>query len=211
MILINEIVMQATTIKTQNSNTKPRTKPAEVRLDELMDTALDLFIRKGFEATTVSEITINADVAKGTFYHYFTSKNDIMTALRARFTQRVTEHLQHAMEQCPTTDFAARLRAWCVANVEYFLQNMAEHDALYNCHYHAQSNQDRDALLTQLVNLLQAGIAAGVWQSTNPWLTALTIYHGLHGAVDARACQAINVSTLGQELAQQFIHLLRNC
>ena len=64
---------------------KPRTKPAEERLDDLMNAAEKLFLSKGFVNTTVSEIVRSADVAKGTFYHYFQSKNDIMEALRTRY------------------------------------------------------------------------------------------------------------------------------
>ena len=63
---------------------RPRTKPAEVRR-ELIDAAHRLFLDKGFEATSVGEIVEAADVAKGTFYFYFKTKDDILLALRARF------------------------------------------------------------------------------------------------------------------------------
>lgn len=65
----------------------PRTKPAPVRLDELMAAAEDLFVRQGVEATTIDQIVARAGVAKGTFYHYFSSKADVLAALRAKFSQ----------------------------------------------------------------------------------------------------------------------------
>ncbi|MGR6439261.1 TetR/AcrR family transcriptional regulator [Proteus mirabilis] len=43
---------------------KPRTKPAEVRLEELMNAAETLFLEKGFDATTVSDIVKQAGVVK---------------------------------------------------------------------------------------------------------------------------------------------------
>ncbi len=49
---------------------QPRTKPAEVRLEELMAAAQQLFLDKGVDATTISDIVAAAGVAKGTFYHY---------------------------------------------------------------------------------------------------------------------------------------------
>ncbi|MEY2344126.1 TetR/AcrR family transcriptional regulator [Proteus mirabilis] len=58
---------------------KPRTKPAEVRLEELMNAAETLFLEKGFDATTVSDIVKQAGVAKGTYYHYFTAKQIFST------------------------------------------------------------------------------------------------------------------------------------
>ena len=36
---------------------KPRTKPAAVRLDELMAAAQALFVEKGVEATTINTVT----------------------------------------------------------------------------------------------------------------------------------------------------------
>lgn len=63
-----------------------RTKPAPVRLDELMAAAEDLFVRQGVEATTIDQIVAQAGVAKGTFYHYFSSKADVLAALRAKFS-----------------------------------------------------------------------------------------------------------------------------
>lgn len=47
--------------------TKRQTKPAEVRIDELMNAAQTLFLAKGVEATTISEIIASVGVAKGLF------------------------------------------------------------------------------------------------------------------------------------------------
>ena len=43
--------------------TKRQTKPAEVRIDELMNAAQTLFLAKGVEATTISEIIASVGVA----------------------------------------------------------------------------------------------------------------------------------------------------
>ena len=40
--------------------------------------AIDLFREKGFEQTTVDEITERADVAKGTFFNYFPRKDAVL-------------------------------------------------------------------------------------------------------------------------------------
>lgn len=59
----------------------------------LLSAALDKFASKGFDATTVEDITERADVGKGTFYRHFTSKNEVMTAL----LEDAVEHLIHRM------------------------------------------------------------------------------------------------------------------
>lgn len=47
----------------------------------LLEAAVSLFHEKGCEATTVEEITERADVAKGTFFNYFSSKEALLGEL----------------------------------------------------------------------------------------------------------------------------------
>jgi len=50
------------------------------RRERLFRAALDLFARKGFDETTVEDITNAADLGKGTFFNYFPSKDHILLA-----------------------------------------------------------------------------------------------------------------------------------
>ncbi|MCK5110036.1 MAG: TetR/AcrR family transcriptional regulator [Arcobacteraceae bacterium] len=54
------------------------------KLQKRQDIALsstELFVEKGFHKLTVSEVALNAHVAKGTIYEYFESKEDIVFAI----------------------------------------------------------------------------------------------------------------------------------
>jgi AcrR family transcriptional regulator len=53
--------------------------------------ALELFHGKGFEHTTVDEITERADVAKGTFFNYFPHKESVLAYLSEAWLERVEE------------------------------------------------------------------------------------------------------------------------
>ena len=52
--------------------------------DELMESAVQIIGTKGFSATTISEITDNAGYAKGNFYRYWSSKDDIFLNIMER-------------------------------------------------------------------------------------------------------------------------------
>ena len=59
-------------------------KEPEVRKNEILDAAESLFVTKGFEKATVNDVLEAVNIAKGTFYYYFKSKEDVLDALVER-------------------------------------------------------------------------------------------------------------------------------
>ncbi len=59
----------------------------------LMDAALALFRQHGYEATTIEQITERADVAKGTFFNYFETKESILPALAEHQLEQLGQSL----------------------------------------------------------------------------------------------------------------------
>ncbi len=55
-----------------------RTQQKEQLRLMLFETALKLFREQGYEATTVQQITSRAGIAKGTFFNYFSSKDQVL-------------------------------------------------------------------------------------------------------------------------------------
>jgi len=74
-------------------------KEHDERLTEFLDTARQLFFEKGYEKTSVNEIIDKIGVAKGTFYHYFKSKEDLLDQLVNRFTKKSLLEAEKIMEQ----------------------------------------------------------------------------------------------------------------
>lgn len=60
-------------------------KDPEERRKEILDRAEMLFSTKGYSKTTVNDILQMVGIAKGTFYYYFKSKEEVMDAIVMRF------------------------------------------------------------------------------------------------------------------------------
>jgi AcrR family transcriptional regulator len=59
---------------------------SEIKKDQIIDAAIVLFSKYGFESTKISDLAEALGVAKGTFYHYFKSKRDLILECIDRLT-----------------------------------------------------------------------------------------------------------------------------
>jgi AcrR family transcriptional regulator len=55
-----------------------RAKDPEIRKKEFVDAAIELFSTKGFEQTSVTDISRKVGVSHGAFFYYYKSKDDIL-------------------------------------------------------------------------------------------------------------------------------------
>ncbi len=63
-------------------------------LNTLVDIAMELFVNKGFEETTIADITKSVDIGTGTFYNYFNSKEDILKYVLAQNLDQAKRSLE---------------------------------------------------------------------------------------------------------------------
>lgn len=68
-------------------------KEYDVRKQEFLDAAQTLFYEQGYDQTSVNDILDAVGVSKGTFYHYFKSKEELLDALAERVARQGLERL----------------------------------------------------------------------------------------------------------------------
>ena len=81
----------------------PRTARGERTLRKILDAALDEFGERGFSEGSVVGITQRANVALGTFYTYFDSKEALFKALVTDMSARVRDHVAPALQSASDT------------------------------------------------------------------------------------------------------------
>ncbi len=74
---------------------KTFTKPS--KKETLLDAAQNLMLEKGFVATSVDEICCSSETTKGSFFHYFKSKEELGKELVERFAQGVRGFMETAL------------------------------------------------------------------------------------------------------------------
>lgn len=88
---------------------------------QILDAAVEVFARSGFHGSRVSDIAREAEVADGTIYLYFKSKDEILLAL---FEQKMTEMIEAATAALDGIDDPfEKLRRFCV----HHMGNVEEH------------------------------------------------------------------------------------
>ncbi|MDI5924782.1 TetR/AcrR family transcriptional regulator [Rhizobium leguminosarum] len=188
---------------------KPRTKPPEERRDELMTAAERLFLEKGVELTTIEEITTGAGVAKGTFYLHFSSKADVLQALRARFVQGVLDGIVTAVEGRRQEDWRGRLVAWSMACATGYLDAAGLHHlAFVTAPPATREGLSRNILIDHLNELLAAGAGENAWSIDDPGFTAVFLFKALHGVVNQPGIGA-TPSARAELLRAIEVHFLR--
>lgn len=150
-------------------------KEYDERYAEFLDVAQTLFFRQGYEQTTVRQLINAVGVAKGTFYHYFDSKIDILEALVQRITGQMTIVLANivadetlgAVEKLER--FFTHAQQWKVARKEFLLDTAR---ALYREENVLLRVKLRDegiaAYVPLLAEIIRQGIREGVFHVVHP-------------------------------------------
>ena len=100
-------------------------KEGDIRKQELLDAALQLFNEKGYEGTTINDIIKKVGVTKGAFYYYFSSKEEILNVLSE---QQADILMEIARKTAANESLSALNKLNCIASEAqgYRAANMAQ-------------------------------------------------------------------------------------
>lgn len=84
----------------------------------IVDAAWKLFYEQGYEDTTVEDIIAKSGTSKGSFYHYFGSKDDLLGSLAYLFDEKYEELAASLDEKSPAVDTLLYLNKELFAMIE---------------------------------------------------------------------------------------------
>jgi AcrR family transcriptional regulator len=169
------------------ANRKRVSKRPEDRRADLLAAGERVLAAKGVTTATVADITTEAGVAKGTFYLYFESKDQLVRALLEGFVDGFLERTAALAEQIGRVD-----DWWWLADqvVEQLIDYDIEHRDLHRILYES-STPESLALIQRcerevqgLLEIgLKSGIEAGVFAASDPPLMVELLYRAAEGVV----------------------------
>lgn len=120
-------------------------KDSEERRNEFVDVAEKLFKENGIVETTVSAIVKELDVAKGLFYYYFKSKDDVIDAISQKYNTIFNEMMNVAIDE--NENFEDKLNR--------FIENVIESFKKLNDNLHGDT-EDVDLMSLKVRSLSEA-------------------------------------------------------
>ena len=137
----------------------------------ILDVAEKMFIEQGFDQTSIAQILDATQIAKGTLYYYFTSKEEIMDAIIERWIERSFEQVRIWVEHKQLPILERLMGALASLNMQKDGQELLDHlHAPQNALLHEKTNQILLSRAPQILSpLFQEGLQAGEMQTAYPY------------------------------------------
>ncbi len=187
----------------------PGPRRADQRRAALIEAAGRLFVEKGYEATTMDEIATAASFAKGTLYHYFANKAELLQVLREGFEKEVMKRIRSRVERCPEGDWRGRIKAWIHGAVDAYFELSDLHDVVIYGSGMPFRNAMADAEITRyLTTLISDGTRAGAWDVDDARWTAAIMFYSFRGGCDEAIMGTQPANEVPDKLNTLFLRIL---
>jgi AcrR family transcriptional regulator len=162
-------------------------KEHEQRRAELLQTAQKLFYANDYENTSVADIIDSVGIAKGTFYHYFKTKDELLNEL----IENLADAIAHQLEQivtAPSMNAIEKLNTFFINAGNYKKENKEMVIMAAVAMYRTENIVLKEKMIhsffrrsaPMISSIINQGISEGVFHTEYGDLVAYTIlYMGL--------------------------------
>jgi len=171
-----------------------RRREKEQRRQQILNAARKLLIKKGLSAISVNQIARQAELAVGTIYFYFRSKEEIFAVLQEEGLELLLKDARRALEDGTDARESLHNIAQAYLNfsrehksyfdvINYFL---SAGDVVFTAEIKQQIDQHGNRILLIVEQALKRGIAQGQFRPMNTRRHALLFWVILHGLIPFR-------------------------
>lgn len=148
--------------------------------DRILNTAFALFLQQGYENTPIQAIIDAVGIAKGTFYHHFRSKEEMLVALVEGMSRRVVDAIRPIVDD-PAMGAVEKILAVSRAAVAQKADDFSPAVLVLVKQMRARSNRQlveaieeisHQWILPLYTKVILEGVEQGVFRVTHPTLAA---------------------------------------
>jgi AcrR family transcriptional regulator len=161
-------------LRPRNAQRKGKKSKPETRLEEVLQSAANIFFAKGFHATSIEDVARDVGMLKGSLYYYIKSKDDLLFQLLQAGIEDsdafIARHIDVQAEAVGQLERAIR------AQIDYIIQNRVPF-GLFLHEFDSLSGKKQHKLIAvmsrynnRFVELVRKGQEQGKLIGGEPWL-----------------------------------------
>lgn len=142
------------------------------RKTEIMDAAQELFMAKGYANTTINDVLHATGIAKGTFYYYFKSKEEVLDAILQRI---ITEDVARTAKVAKNNALLPQEKILQVMLAQRPNQGDAKEKMLEQFHRPGNAEMHQKSIMLGIrylapviAKIVQEGVESGVFNTQYP-------------------------------------------
>ncbi len=174
-------------------------KSYEERKAEILGIAWALISERGYDNTSVNAIIKKADIAKGTFYHYFPSKEDIIDSVIEGMTAQIMANIEPIVKDNSLSaieklnGFIAESRSFKVGVMDQLMEASRVMYRPENIILREKMESRNLEIVTPVIeDIIVQGLKEGVFKIEHPTETAEMVLHLLTINAEQNAMTIIN-------------------
>ncbi len=156
--------------------------------EQILDMSFSLFLEKGYDNTSISDILSKLDIARGTLYYHFESKEAIMDAIIERTAKKIVEEakgivLQKGLsvhEKIFLLFYESSMRRLSGGELMIDYLNQPQ-----NALFHEKSNRAFIQKISPILgDIISEGVKEGIFDNAFPYESAELILAMIMGFMD---------------------------
>lgn len=178
---------------------------------KIFETSMELFAEKGYDATSIEEITAKVGVAKGTLYYHFSSKEEIFNFLIEEGMNLLKNSINIKIDK--QEKYIDKLRAIVLIQIKIIVKyenfmTIVLSEIWGNSDRSKTCKKYLDEYLEIVKNIVAKGIENKEIKPYNPDIIASEIFGLACASLLKKKNEEIKIDKLFRELDKTYIHTL---
>ena len=156
--------------------------------EQILDMSFSLFLEKGYDNTSISDILSKLDIARGTLYYHFESKEAIMDAIIDRTAKKIVEEAKGIVLQKGLSVHEKIFLLFSESNINRLAGGELMIDYLnqpQNALFHEKSNRAFIQKIAPILgDIISEGVKEGIFDNAFPYESAELILVMIMGFMD---------------------------